>query len=794
MRRFFFQITVALLSAIVVAPAVGAPDPIAEIFQPFETELASLSPDGKHLAFSQKKGSRMYLTLRNLETNETKSIPVADDYVAPLSGVKEATPTRITFLRWATAKRVVFAVDDVIVWAINADGSEARTVVTARHLNQERERLQDLARRPPPEPPGAGPPGNRGRDTIRTADLESSPAAGPSDDEVPIGVDFASGRAEIENSDPLINLRAAMESDTYGRVRGSDDFFGGMRIGSNAVQRRPFVVEMPVDDPDHVIVESRGPVGPTEDGVSENGDDIWTELLKVNIHTGTIKRRDLEASNSRLFPDKQGNLRLGIAQNVAERKVMHTPLGLKLRKPLDEELGGKKTKEFSFSPESFLGKRSIPLAFDYDPNLLYFASNVENDRYGIYALDLKAKKRTDFAFEHPAFDLAEPDRPFAEDLLVFDRKQRRLVGIRFQGVRPRTQWLDPELGKVQTDLQTQFEKKVPGASVQILEWDDTRDSFLFFVSSATDPGTYWVVNRKTPKIARHALRAPWVTPDTVQPSLPFELKGSDGALLRGYLTVPSKPRREPSPLLIFCHDGPWNRDQPGYNRGAQALATMGFAVAQVNFRGSSGFGRAHLEAARGTNFDRVPVGDVVATVDFLCAQFPLNKKLVAILGNGYGGYLALRALQMHPDRFRCGVSINAPTDLALWLSQPPGGLSFWRDVRREFLKASTAELKAMSPVTHAAAIKKPLLIVQAELDEVVPPVHGRNLRDALQGAGVTVDYFEMKTEGHSQWLPGSYTELFRKLEEFFNTSIYSFKVESGEAEVVKEASEQTPKK
>jgi pimeloyl-ACP methyl ester carboxylesterase len=115
--------------------------------------------------------------------------------------------------------------------------------------------------------------------------------------------------------------------------------------------------------------------------------------------------------------------------------------------------------------------------------------------------------------------------------------------------------------------------------------------------------------------------------------------------------------------VVWFHDGPWQRVPPGFQRDAQALAAMGFMVAQINYRGSTGFGRRQREAIS-EGFDRIPVDDALAAIEWLGARHGFDRKRVAVGGEGFGGYLALRAVQLHPDAFRCAVAINAPFDLA----------------------------------------------------------------------------------------------------------------------------------
>jgi dipeptidyl aminopeptidase/acylaminoacyl peptidase len=320
-------------------------------------------------------------------------------------------------------------------------------------------------------------------------------------------------------------------------------------------------------------------------------------------------------------------------------------------------------------------------------------------------------------------------------------------------------------------------------SVEILEWDAARTKFLVRISDEGDPGAFYIYDAAQRRIMEYARRAPWLTREEANVSRPFSITTPAGVTLTGYFTLPRTVRVEPLPLLVYCHDGPWSRDLPGYDRGAQALATMGFAVLQVNYRGSGGFGRAHLTALQ-KHGERVAVEDLVAALDWAQANQPVSKKRVAILGNGYGGYLALRAMQMFPERFRCGVSINAPTNLPRWMTDSGNAFSFNDGVRRAFFGRNGDALKAGSPALNGQPIQGPVLIVQARDDQLVPEYHGRTMRRVLAKGPVEPEYMELKGEGHARWLPGSYVKVFDKLEEFFTTHIYNYQVEVGEAKTV----------
>jgi dipeptidyl aminopeptidase/acylaminoacyl peptidase len=436
------------------------------------------------------------------------------------------------------------------------------------------------------------------------------------------------------------------------------------------LSRQPRVVDLAADVPDSILVEAVRPaVGNGSLDPSRFG-RVATGLYRVNVRTGQRQLLHEQDVNGALLYDRQGQARIQLYRPLEKAETSFVSVaspGRKASKELDQLFGD------MITPGNLLGTRTFPVAFDYDPDVLYVASNAGRDTYGLYALDVRSGKRTAVAVEHPAFDLADftYDAPGGSSPLVFDPARRRLVGVRVDGLEGlTTQWIDPEL----TGLQATLESKFPGRSVEVINWDDARARFLLFVSSTGDPGRYYLYQRADNLFTQVVRRAPGVDPDQTNAARAFAFNSADGVRVTGYLTVPRQPFRPQPPLMVFLHDGPWERDEPGFNRDAQAFAAMGFVVVQVNYRGSAGFGTRFREGLRET-IDEAALSDVRATLAWAGANVTFDPKRVALLGQGFGGYLALRALQRYPDEFRCAVAINAPTDLALWTQKPAS----WRE-------------------------------------------------------------------------------------------------------------------
>jgi acetyl esterase/lipase len=755
-------------------------------FQPDRVQQATLAPDGRHLAYTVHEDEKTTIVLVDVDDpSKGATVPVGEDAVIHDSHDTEKTPMRIPFLGWAGPSRLVFSAEITSI-----------PVVDIRRINP------------------------------------------PTNVVVVYAVD-ADGRnlTKLANDDDLALVSTSDTPDE--NTNGSD---------SLDLPREPRVVGFMAGDPDSVLVEAVRPAL----GTATNDPNLYgrlaTGLFRINVRTGKRQVMHEQDVNGGLLYDRQGNARIELIRPIDKRVqtfiYLAPPRGQADGKGLDKLIGD------DISPDNYLGPRTFPVGFDYDPNILYVASNVGRDTYGLYAVDLRAGRRTPVALENPSFDLADFQAPFSDSALVFDRSRHQLAGVRFAGLEESTQWLDADLAGVQSELAGKF----PGRSVRIVDWDDSRTRFLTLVFGAGDPGRYFVFHRPENRLVQFLRRAPQVDLDETNPAAPFEFDTPEGVHLTGYLTLPRAPIVKPPPLLVYCHPGPWERIEPGFNRDAQVLAAMGFVVVQVNYRGSAGFGTQYREAPR-SGLDRVPIEDMRAAIAWVTARNPIDRKRVALLGQGFGGYLALRALQLYPDDFRCAVAINAPTDLEAWCRRPesrqevidrqqdtvnymhqqgqfmmsfgrqssgplaatklrapsysqaggaggappqpaaagtpgqpalppPDLVNFASEFRQWYFGTDPKLLSAISPARHPEAITKPILLIQDPLDLDGEAGESKALRSALSHTNNPADYLET-TGAFNRGLPGARTEVYAKMEDFFNDNLYDFNVKVGVPKVQK---------
>ena len=237
------------------------------------------------------------------------------------------------------------------------------------------------------------------------------------------------------------------------------------------------------------------------------------------------------------------------------------------------------------------------------------------------------------------------------------------------------------------------------------------------------------------------------------PSRPVSFAASDGLMLHGYLTLP--PHRagdDPPPMVLMLHGGPWVRDRWPAPTLVRFLGSRGYAVLQLNYRGSAGYSRDFIEAGRGALFGQLQ-RDVLDAAEWAVAEGYAAPGRVALFGGSFGGLLTLAMLARHPGAFRAGIALNAITD----------AVGFWkrdwshdnrRALWREFLASPDlpeAALARISPVNNVHRFDAPVLLLAGTRDRRVPPAHSIELFDLLRAAGKEAALVEYEGAGHNLW-------------------------------------------
>ncbi|HKE13455.1 MAG TPA: S9 family peptidase [Kofleriaceae bacterium] len=279
------------------------------------------------------------------------------------------------------------------------------------------------------------------------------------------------------------------------------------------------------------------------------------------------------------------------------------------------------------------------------------------------------------------------------------------------------------------------------------------------------PIAYCTYDRRTRRGHLMFYIQPALLDHTLAPMQPIELPARDGLALSGYLTLPVGLPARHLPTVLYVHGGPWFRDRWGLEPDVQWLANRGYAVLQVNFRGSTGYGKAFVNAG-----DREWAGamrtDLLDARDWAIASGYADPRRFAIMGASYGGYAVLTALAFTPDAFCCGVDIVGPSNLATMLQSVP---PYWKTLRATFARRMGDDpelLAAHSPLPRAAAIRAPLLIGHGANDPRVLRQESDQLVASLRDNGIPVRYIVFDDEGHGFMRPANALRFHAEAEAF----------------------------
>lgn len=273
------------------------------------------------------------------------------------------------------------------------------------------------------------------------------------------------------------------------------------------------------------------------------------------------------------------------------------------------------------------------------------------------------------------------------------------------------------------------------------------DSMIVRYQSDVEPGWFHLHERSAREITPLFSSQPALRGYQLAPMQPVSLLARDGLELHGYLTLPSDVEPRALPTVLYVHGGPWHRDRWEYEPIVQWLANRGCAVLQVNFRGSTGYGKAFLNAGN-RQWAAAMRTDLLDARAWAIATGYADPARVAIFGGSYGGYAVLAALTQTPDAFACGVDIVGPSNLETFMATIP---AYWEPMRKLLMTRIGDDeqlLKAASPLHRAAAIRSPLLIVHGANDPRVNKRESDQIVEAMRRSGVPVEYLVFDDEGH----------------------------------------------
>ena len=504
---------------------------------------------------------------------------------------------------------------------------------------------------------------------------------------------------------------------------------------SNEIDLTPFenvqtrIIDDLEDDPNHIII-----------GLNKRDPQIH-DPYRINVNDGKMELIAENPGNiSQWMTDHDGKLRIATTSDGVNTSLLY-------RNKESDEFKPILTTDFKVSV--------VPLFFTFDNKNLYVASNRGRDKIAIFEFDLIKSKEGRLIFEHDEVDVSN---------LLFSRKRKVLTGVSYTVAKNEMIFFD----KWREEIQQKLEKKLPGYEVVITSFSKDEAEAVVVTYSDKSRGTYYHYEVNKNKLTELGKVSPWLNEKNMSEMKPIKYRSRDGLTINGYLTLPKGTNGKNLPVVVNPHGGPWARDNWGYKSEIQFLANRGFAVFQMNFRGSTGYGREFWEKSF-KEWGKSMQDDITDGVNWLIDEEIADPDRIAIYGASYGGYATLAGLAFTPDLYACGVDYVGVSSLFTFMESMPPYWELYRSMMYEMVGHPEKDKKLLasaSPLLHIDKIKAPLFIAQGANDPRVVKAESDQIVAALKNAGIDVPYMVKDDEGHGFYNEENQFDFYREMEKF----------------------------
>ena len=529
------------------------------------------------------------------------------------------------------------------------------------------------------------------------------------------------------------NERIAYVQDTAG-----DENFRLYAVnidGSDFQELTPFekvrvgIVDELENDPEHMLIDMN------------KRDARVFDVYRININTGQMEMIAQNPGNiTGWMTDHDGKLRIALTTDGVNTGVLYR----------DTEKDDFQTLVTTSFKDTF-----NPLFFTFDNKNLYVASNIGRDKEAIYEYNVEKKENIRLIYEHPEVDV---------NTLMKSDKRKKITGTYYYTEKLHYHFFDED----REQLQAELERRLPGYEVRVYSMSKDETKVLVRTFSDRSLGAYYFLDRGTNEFLKLVDVSPWLNEDELCKMEPVSYTSRDGLTIHGYLTLPKGLKPKNLPAVINPHGGPWDRDTWGFLPDVQFLANRGYAVLQMNFRTSTGYGRKFWEAGFKQNGLAIQ-DDITDGVKWLIDRGIADPERVGIYGGSYGGYCTLAGLAFTPDLYACGVDyVGISSFFTILEGIPP----YWEPMREMFYEMvghpekDKELLERISPLFHADKIKAPLFVAQGANDPRVNKIESDQIVEAVKKRGIEVEYMVKDNEGHGFRNEENRFDFYRAMEKF----------------------------
>ncbi|CAM3770663.1 S9 family peptidase [Mucilaginibacter galii] len=478
-----------------------------------------------------------------------------------------------------------------------------------------------------------------------------------------------------------------------------------------------------------------------------NKRDLSTfDVYRLNIQTNALSLYISNPGNiTEWYPDNDGKIRLAKASDGVDESILYR---------MNENAPFKPIIKNNFK------NKVDPVAIAGGGSSFYALSNVGRDKTALVQINAETGKEEKVIYAGSKADILE---------VGYSRNKQRLEYAGWEDSKPHKHFLNDSAKQMYTDLKS----KLKGGVIKFVERDTAERKYIIGTYTDRNPGTFYLYEPYNKGKLTQLSNLNGLKPEELCAMQPVAFKASDGMLINGYLTLPLGDKKENLPVVVMPHDGPWGRNYWGYSAEVQFLANRGYAVFQINYRGSTGYGKAF----HGAGFKQVGgkiQSDISDGVQWLISQKIANPKKVALMGARFGGFSALYGLSFHPQLYNCAVVQYGLINFFTYLKDVPPFFKPRLQMTYEMVgnpETDANQFRAISPVFHADKIKAPLLIFQGAKDPRANISELNQFVRELQKNNVQVKYVLKDNERSFFKSEHNRMEMYGEIEKFLNTNM-----------------------
>ncbi len=517
------------------------------------------------------------------------------------------------------------------------------------------------------------------------------------------------------NNNRILYLKDDGGDENY-KLYGVDVDGGNLRCLTDFEDVRTQIIDDLEEIPDEVII-----------GLNKRDKRVF-DPYRLNISSGEMTMIAENPGNIMgWMTDHDGKLRVAIASDGVNQNLMYR----------DTE-----KDDFRIVLTTNFKESASPLFFTFDNKNIYAVSNLGRDKTALVEFDIANGKEIRTLYENPEYDVSRAS---------FSKKRKVLQAAYFTSWKSQRHYFDEKF----KTLIEKLDKELGEGKYDIGIYDSNKEEDKYIVGTTSDRSrvTYYLFDTKTGELTLIHKVCPWLNEEEMAEVYPFQFQSRDGLTVHGYITLPKGYTMENAqglPVVVNPHGGPSARDVWGFNPEIQFLANRGYAILQINFRGSTGYGRKFLEAGY-KRWGKEMQNDLTDGVNWLIKEGIADRDRVAIYGASFGGYATLAGLAFTPDLYCCGVDYVGVSNIFTILENIPPYWEPMREMLYEMIGDPVKDsilLREISPVFHANNIIAPLFIAQGANDPRVNKVESDQMVEALKKRGVEVEYMVKDNEGH----------------------------------------------